>query len=153
MRAWELLVESNGRKKINEAMAMREYAHPEEYLIRDGVDAGIEILQELKDDIAQPETLNVKWDGKAAIFWGRDEQGQFYMIPNNQWNKGQKLSQEELAGEIQRTGRKLPSQSDEEFAAIRSQMAANYSAQWNALEKSSPRQGFYWGDIMLRVYS
>lgn len=145
MRAFEFLAES---KKLNEAMAMREYAHPEEYLIRDGVDAGIEILQELKDDIAQPETLNVKWDGKAAIFWGRDETGQFYMIPNNQWNKGQKLSQEELAGEIQRTGRKLPSQSDEEFAAIRKQMAANYSAQWAALEKSSPRQGFYWGDIM-----
>jgi hypothetical protein len=145
MRAFEFLFES---KKLTEAMAMREYAHPEEYLIRDGVDAGIEILQELKDDIAQPETLNVKWDGKAAIFWGRDKSGEFYMIPNNQWNKGQRLSQDELAGEIKKTGRKLPSQSDEEFAATRAQMAANYSAQWQALEKSSPKQGFYWGDIM-----
>jgi hypothetical protein len=46
MRAFEFLFES---KKLTEAMAMREYAHPEEYLIRDGVDAGIEILQELKN--------------------------------------------------------------------------------------------------------
>lgn len=146
MRAWELLVEN--KRIVTEAMAMREYAHPEEYLIRDGVDAGIEILQELKDDLAQPETLNVKWDGKAAIFWGRDEAGQFYMVPMNQWNKGQKLSQDELSGEIKKTGRKLPTQSDEEFAATRAQMAANYGAQWNMLEKSSPKQGFFWGDIM-----
>jgi hypothetical protein len=70
------------------------------------------------------------------------------MIPNNQWGKGQKLSQEELTGEIKRTGKKLPNQSDEEFAATRAQMAGNYAAQWNILEKSSPQQGFYWGDIM-----
>jgi hypothetical protein len=100
MRAWELLVEN--KRIVTEAMAMREYAHPEEYLIRDGVDAGIEILQELKDDLAQPETLNVKWDGKAAIFWGRDEAGQFYMVPMNQWNKGQKLVKMNSAEKLKR---------------------------------------------------
>jgi len=146
MRAWELLTES--KKVVNEALAMRDYAHPEEYLIKDGVDAAIEILEEFKEDLAQPEGLNVKWDGKAAIFWGRDESGQFYMVPNNQWNKGQKLSREELEGEIKRTGRKLPTQSDEEFAQTRQGIADSYSSQWKILEKSSPKQGFYWGDIM-----
>lgn len=145
MRAFEFLTES---KKVNEALAMRDYAHPEEYLVRDGVDAAIEILEEFKEDLEQPESLNVKWDGKAAVFWGRDESGEFYMVPNNQWNKGQKLSREELEGEIKRTGRKLPSQSDEEFAAVRQSIASNYSRQWKILEKSSPKQGFYWGDIM-----
>ncbi len=146
MRAFEFLTES--KKLLKEALAMREYAHPEEYLIKDGSDAGIEILSEFKEDLEQPETLNIKWDGKAAIFWGRDESGQFYMIPNNQWNKGQRLNRRELEDEIKRTGRKSASQSDEEFAAIRAQMAANYSAQWSVLEDSSPEHGFYWGDIM-----
>jgi hypothetical protein len=137
-----------GNRKVSEAMAVREYPHPEEYLIKDGTDAGIEILQDFKEDLKQPEQLNLKWDGKAAIFWGRDETGQFYMVPNNQWNKGQKLDKEGLEGEIKRTGRKLPTQSDEEFAATRARMAAAYGAQWSMLEKSSPKQGFYWGDIM-----
>lgn len=146
MRAFEFLTES--KKPLKEALAMREYAHPEEYLIKDGTDAGIEILNEFKEDLEQPQQLNIKWDGKAAIFWGRDESGQFYMIPNNQWNKGQRLSKEELADEIKRTGRKSSTQSDEEFAAIRAKMAAGYTAQWSALEQSSPKQGFFWGDIM-----
>lgn len=146
MRAFEFLVKS--KKPVIEAMAVREYPHPEEYLVRDGTNAGIEILQDFKDDLKQPELLNIKWDGKAAIFWGRDETGQFYMVPNNQWNKGQKLDKEGLEGEIKRTGRKLPNQSDEEFAATRASMAAAYGAQWDMLEKSSPKQGFYWGDIM-----
>jgi hypothetical protein len=147
MRAFEFLVES--KKKITEAtMAVREYPHPEEYLIRDGVEAGIEILNDFKTDLEQPEQLNIKWDGKAAIFWGKDEKGQFYMVPNNQWNKGQKLDREGLEVEIKKTGRKLPTQSDEEFAAIRSRMAESYAEQWNILEKSSPDRGFYWGDIM-----
>jgi hypothetical protein len=146
MRAWEIT--GTKSKKVTEALAMREYAHPEEYLIRDGVDAGVEILQDFKEDLRQPETLNVKWDGKAAIFWGRDDSGEFFMIPNNQWNKGLKLSQEELSSEIKNTGRKQPSQSDEQFAAVRQQMADSYSAQWQMLEKSSPKKGFFWGDIM-----
>lgn len=145
MRAFEFLTES---KKVNEALAMRDYAHPEEYLVRDGVDAAVEILEEFKEDLEQPESLNVKWDGKAAVFWGRDESGEFYMVPNNQWNKGQKLSRNDLEGEIKRTGKKLPAQSDEEFAAVRQEIADNYSRQWQILEKSSPKQGFYWGDIM-----
>jgi hypothetical protein len=70
------------------------------------------------------------------------------MVPNNQWNKGQKLSREELEGEIKRTGRKLPTQSDEEFAQTRQGIADSYSNQWRILEKSSPKQGFYWGDVM-----
>lgn len=146
MRAFEFLTES--KKLITEAMAVREYPHPEEYLIRDGSDAGIEILQDFKDDLQQPEQLNIKWDGKAAIFWGRDELGQFYMVPNNQWNKEQKLDKADLMNEIKRTGRKLPSQSDEDFAATRSKIASSYGKQWDILEKSSPKQGFYWGDIM-----
>ena len=146
MRAFEFLTES--RKVVKESLTTREYAHPEEYLIRDGTDAGIEILEEFKQDLEQPETLNIKWDGKSAIYWGRDEDGQFYMSPMNQWNKGQKLDRDALSSEIKKTGRKLPNQSDEEFAASRQQLADVYDSQWQLLEKSSPDRGFYWGDIM-----
>jgi hypothetical protein len=148
MRAYEFLAESRPRRVVKEALAMREYAHPEEYLIRDGTDAGIEILEEFKEDLEQPESLNIKWDGQAAIYWGKDESGKFYMVPMNQWNKGQKLDDSELAGEIKKTGRKRPEQSDEEFAASRQQLADSYLSQWKLLEKSSPEKGFYWGDIM-----
>lgn len=146
MRAFEFLFES--KRKIFEAMAVREFPHPEEYFIRDGVDAGIEILEDFKDDLKQPEQLSIKWDGKAAIYWGRDESGQFYMAPGNQWSKRQKLDKQGLELEIKKTGRKLPNQSDEEFAAGRDKMASAYGKQWTILEKSSPKQGFYFGDIM-----
>lgn len=151
MRAYEFLPESRHfyrRTKLAEAMAVREYAHPEEYLIRDGVEEGINILEEFKQDLESPDSLNVKWDGKAAIFWGRDETGQFLMAPMNQWNKGQKLSKQGLMKEIQGTGRKLPGQTDADFAAARKQLAGTYANQWDILEKSSPQSGFFWGDIM-----
>jgi hypothetical protein len=138
----------NIKELLVEALSMRAYAHPEEYMIRDGVNRAIQILNQFKLDLAQPSSLNVKWDGVAAIYWGRDESGEFFMVPNNQWNKGQKLTKAQLAKEIMQTGRKPATQSDSEFASIRKGMSAEYLRQWALLEKSSPQQGFYWGDIM-----
>ena len=128
----------------------REYQHLEDLLITDGAQGGIEALTELKSIAQQPSTMNMKWDGGAAVFWGRDPQGNFLFAPNNQWSKGQKLDREALATEIQGTGRPRPGQTPEEFAAIRQGMAANYQRLWDLFEKATPKdfRGYLNGDMM-----
>ncbi len=128
----------------------REYQHLEDLLIIDGAKGGIDAVNELKHISEQPGTMNMKWDGGAAVFWGRNQEGNFVFVPGNQWSKGQQLDRAGLATEIQHTGRPRPGQSDEEFAAIRKSMAENYLKLWDLFERATPKdfKGYLNGDLM-----
>lgn len=84
-----------------------------------------------------------------AIYWGNDESGNFYLIPKSQWSKKLVLDKEQLAREIQSTGRKSPNQSDQDFAASRQKLAGEYLRLWDVFEEASKgTQGFFTGDMM-----
>lgn len=139
------------REFLREAAAVgREYQHFEDLLIVNGAEGGIEALEELKDALANPQSMNLKWDGQAAVFWGRNEKGTFVFVPANQWAKGQFLSREELGNQIRSTGRQRPGQSPEEFAGIRNSLASKYQEIWDIFERATPKnfRGYVNGDLM-----
>jgi len=128
----------------------REYQHIEDLLILDGAKGGIEAVTELKHIAADPGTMNMKWDGGAAVYWGRGQNGTFMFIPKNQWDKGQQLSKDELATEIESTGRPRQGQSSEDFSQIRKGMANKYNGLWDLFERATPKdfRGYLNGDLM-----
>lgn len=147
MKIHEILTEAI----LKEAAAVgREFQHLEDLLIVDGAAGGIEALDELQDAIATPSSLGFKWDGGAAVYWGRNARGEFVFVPKNQWSKGQMLDKEGLSYEIKSTGRSKPGQSPDEFAAIRNGMASKYEELWDMFEEATPLKfrGYLTGDLM-----
>lgn len=137
------------REFLTEAKVGRDLQHTEDYLIVDGAQGGVNALKDLKTLAANAGEASVKWDGTMAIYWGHDANGNFYLIPKAQWEKGLVLDQQGLAQEIQNTGRQKPNQSPEEFAAGRKAMAGKYLELWQVFEKASQgTKGFFTGDIM-----
>lgn len=138
------------RHDLFEADVGREYQHLEDLLITNGASGGIEALSELRLISRNPSSLNMKWDGMAAVFWGRDESGQFFFSPLNQWTKGQKLDRDGLASEIRNTGRPKPDQSQEQFAKSRSELGSKYQRLWDIFERATPKdfRGYLNGDLM-----
>lgn len=142
MRIIELLTEA--------APVGREYQHLEDLIIVNGSRGGLEALDELYDAARDPGTLDLKWDGGAAVFWGRDAQGQFIFAPKNQWSKKQPLGKDGLSYEIKNTGRPTAGQDPEAFAAVRNSMAEKYEALWDIFERVTPAnfRGYLNGDLM-----
>ena len=147
MKISELLLEN--RFDLYEATVGRDLQHIEDNLIVDGSQGGINSLTALNNLIADPDDASVKWDGMMAIYWGNDKNGNFYLIPKAQWQKGQLLSKQDLYKEILNTGRQRPDQTDSDFRTIRKGLADKYMKLWDVFEKASKgTQGFFTGDIM-----
>lgn len=147
MKIVELLTES--RLSLYEATVGRDLQHLEDYLIVDGSSGGISSLVTLNNLIQKPDESSVKWDGKSAIYWGNDSNGNFYLVPKAQWQKGQILNKQDLYKEILNTGRKKANQSDIEFRQSRKNLAGEYIRLWDVFEKASEgTQGFFTGDLM-----
>lgn len=139
------------RELLSEAAPVgREYQHLEDLLIVNGSAGALEALDELADAARDPGTLDLKWDGGAAVFWGRDANGQFIFSPKNQWSKKQPLGKDGLSYEIKNTGRPSAGQDPEQFAAIRDGMAKKYDALWDIFERATPAnfRGYLNGDLM-----
>jgi hypothetical protein len=146
MKFNELLKEG---RQLKEASVGRDLQHIEDNLIVDGAAGGIESLQQLRRMAANAGESSVKWDGTMAIYWGHDNKGNFYLVPNAQWAKKLVLDKQGLAQEIQSTGRKRPDQSDEDHAANRKALAGKYLKLWDVFEAASRgTKGFFKGDIM-----
>lgn len=136
------------RQILNEAVG-RDLQHLEDNLIVKGSQGALETLNDLKMIADQASTTSKKWDGQAAIYWGHDNAGNFYLIPKTQWEKGQVLSKQDLAKEIQNTGRQKAGQSSSAFRAERNNLAKGYMKLWDVFEKASQgTKGFFKGDIM-----
>lgn len=59
----------------------RKYQHIEDLVFTNGSDGGIHAAERLHSMGQQGGTIELKWDGSPVIYWGRDEQGRFSMIP------------------------------------------------------------------------
>lgn len=147
MKITEIISMHNGM--LREAKVGRELQHLEDYLIVSGAEETLSVLQDLSDIISDTSDASVKWDGIAAIYWGHDAQGNFYLIPQNQWAKAQTLDQAGLRKEIESTGRPRADQRPEDFAKSRSSLAQKYLRLWDIFEVASKgTQGFFKGDLM-----
>jgi len=70
MRAFEFLVE---------AKVGRELQHAEDLVIIEGTAGGIRALNAIASLPKNLKNMRIKWDGSPAIYFGRDESGEFFL--------------------------------------------------------------------------
>jgi len=97
-------------------------------------------MQSAADDTRR--TTTVKWDGKPAIIWGRDEQGQFVLTDKSGFGakgyQGRATSMQQLAGIMQARG------------GERGDLIGVYQKLWPLLQAATPEtfKGYVQGDLL-----
>jgi len=71
-----------GRKKnesVTEAKVGRELQHAEDLVIIEGTSGGLRALKAIESLPRDLKNLRIKWDGSPAIYFGRDDNGEFFL--------------------------------------------------------------------------
>lgn len=126
------------RKKMG-----RDLNHLEDYVLfygGEGAQDAIEILTDLTQ--SDSHDLSVKWDGKVALFYGRDADGEFVMGTKGNWAKNTPLRSPEQAHEYITQGGK-----GEDWRQV---MGKDFLEIFPLLEASVPVnfRGFVTGDVI-----
>lgn len=93
MRIRQFILTEAERKKMG-----RDLNHLEDYVLfygGEGAEDAINILTDLTN--GQDHDLSVKWDGKVALFYGRDADGEFAMGTKGNWAKNTPMRSPEEA--------------------------------------------------------
>ena len=140
MRAIEFLKEDlapAATKKVG-----RDFNHLEDWVFAEpgGYKRAIKVL---RDVTKSSKDVSHKWDGAPTVFWGREPNGQFRFVGNNNWGKpeGQSNSPEELKQFILSRGK------GEDW---RPAFADSMAALWPIFEAATPRdfRGYVYGDML-----
>ena len=105
-----------------------------------GVEEAMSIMNHAAEDTRKHTT--VKWDGKPAIIWGRDENGQFVLTDKSGFGAkgyaGRATSMQQLAGIMQQRG------------GERGELIGIYAKLWPLLETATPEtfKGYVQGDLL-----
>ena len=131
----------------------RKYQHIEDLVLSHGSHGGLHAVERLRDMATTGGSIELKWDGMPVVYWGRDEQGNFMMIPKNAWaylKRGQTQtksgaptltkSPQDVAKFIMGTGSGDPKE--------RAKFAKQFAVLWPYFEKISPKQGFIEGGLL-----
>lgn len=150
MRIQELLLEAG-------PSIGRKYQHIEDLVFTNGSHGGLHAVERLRDMESSGGSIELKWDGSPVVYWGRDEQGRFSLIPKNAWEYLKRGKAEVAPGvptamyspkDIQRfilgTGK---STTDEEQHQ-RQAYAQSMSELWAYFERISPQKGYIEGGIL-----
>lgn len=137
MRAFEFLAEAE-TKKLG-----RDLNHLEDLVFFYGSKGANQAVDNLESYTKDTSGVAIKWDGQMALFWGRDEHGNFMLLPKNNWGRteGQVKSAEELAAFFTSRGNNEP---------WRAQLASDLSGMWPIFEAATPKRfrGFLFGDLL-----
>jgi hypothetical protein len=105
-----------------------------------GVEEAMAIMRDAAADTRKHTT--VKWDGKPAIIWGRDEQGRFVLTDKSGFGargyEGRATSIQQLAGIMNQRG------------GERGELIGIYQQLWPMLEAATPEKfkGYVQGDLL-----
>jgi hypothetical protein len=105
-----------------------------------GIEEAMSIITHAAEDTRKHTT--VKWDGKPAIIWGRDERGQFVLTDKAGFGAkgyaGRATSMQQLAGIMQQRG------------GARGELIGIYAKLWPLLEAATPPnfKGYIQGDLL-----
>lgn len=148
MRILELLTEA--------AAIGRKYQHIEDLVFTNGSAGGLHAIERLRSMGSQGGTIELKWDGSPVMYWGKDEQGRFSLIPKNAWEylkRGKTevspgvptamYSPEDIKNFILGTGKATP-----EGAPQRQAYANEMMSLWPYFEKISPLKGYVEGGLL-----
>ena len=147
------------RELIIEAAAPtvgRKYQHIEDLVFTNGSTGGLHAVERLQSMGTQGGTIELKWDGSPVMYWGKDEQGRFSMIPKNAWEylkRGKTeiapgvpaamYSPEDIKSFILGTGKATPEQMPQREAYANEMMSL-----WPYFEKVSPQKGYVEGGLL-----
>lgn len=147
------------RELILEASAPavgRKYQHIEDLVFTNGSHGGLHAVERLQSMGGQGGTIELKWDGSPVIYWGKDEQGRFSMIPKNAWEylkRGKTqldngvntvmYSPEDIKAFVLGTGKATPEQAQQRQA-----FANELAELWPYFEKISPPRGYIEGGLL-----
>jgi hypothetical protein len=134
----------------------RKYQHIEDLVFTNGSDGGLHAIERLRTMGTQGGTIELKWDGSPVIYWGKDEQGRFSMIPKNAWEylkRGKQqldngvstvmYSPEDIKAFVLGTGKATPEQANQRQA-----FANELAELWPYFEKISPPRGYIEGGLL-----
>ena len=105
-----------------------------------GVEEAMSIMTHASEDTRKHTT--VKWDGKPAIIWGRDEHGEFVLTDKSGFGakgyQGRATSMQQLAGIMNQRG------------GERGELIGIYAKLWPMLEAATPAnfKGYIQGDLL-----
>jgi hypothetical protein len=105
-----------------------------------GIEEAMAIIRAAAEDTRK--TTTVKWDGKPAIIWGRDEQGRFVLTDKSGFGakgyQGRATSMQQLAGIMSQRG------------GERGDLIGIYAKLWPMLEAATPDdfKGYVQGDLL-----
>jgi hypothetical protein len=147
------------RELILEAAAPtvgRKYQHIEDLVFTNGSHGGLHAVERLQSMGGQGGTIELKWDGSPVIYWGKDKQGRFSMIPKNAWEylkRGKTqldngvntvmYSPEDIKAFVLGTGKATPEQAQQRQA-----FANELAELWPYFEKISPPRGYIEGGLL-----
>jgi len=131
----------------------RKYQHIEDLVLSHGSHGGLHAVERLRDMATTGGSIELKWDGMPVVYWGRDESGNFMMIPKNAWaylKRGQTQtksgaptltkSPQDVAKFVLGTGSGDPKE--------RAKFAKQFAMLWPYFEKISPKEGFIEGGLL-----
>ena len=143
---------------VNEADAAqvgRKYQHIEDLVFTNGSIGGLHAVERLRHMGEEGANIELKWDGMPVVYWGRDENGTFTMVPKNAWeyakrgktelDQGIKVkanSAQDVYNFVANTGKNL------ESPERRQQFGKQIAELWPYLEKASPKQGYLEGGVL-----
>ena len=148
MKITELLTEAAG--------VGRKYQHIEDLVFTNGSTGGLHAVERLQSMGTQGGTIELKWDGSPVMYWGKDEQGRFSMIPKNAWEylkRGKTevspgvptamYSPDDIKNFVLGTGKATPEQLPQRQAFAQELMDL-----WPYFEKVSPQKGYVEGGLL-----
>lgn len=135
----------------------RKYQHIEDLVFTNGANGGLHAVERLKHmGSTQGGNIELKWDGSPVVYWGRDDQGRFSLIPKNAWEylkRGKTqldngiptvmYNPKDISAFILGTGKPDP-----EKEKARQAYASQISGLWKYFESVSPDRGYLEGGLL-----
>ena len=131
----------------------RKYQHIEDLVLSHGSHGGLHAIQRLRNMTEQGGTIELKWDGMPVVYWGRDEAGNFSMIPKNAWAylKSGKTQTSSGAPTVMRSPNDVKAfvlGTGGGDPKAREAFAKQFASLWPYFEQISPKQGYIEGGLL-----
>jgi hypothetical protein len=134
----------------------RKYQHIEDLVFTNGSTGGLHAIERLRHMTQVGGNIELKWDGSPVVYWGKDEQGRFSLIPKNAWEylkRGKTEtadgtstvmnSAEDVRNFILKTGKVKPGEEKQ-----RQNYAKKMADLWHYFSDASPPNGYIEGGIL-----
>jgi hypothetical protein len=132
----------------------RKYQHVEDLVFTNGSIGGLHAVERMQDMRKCGGSIELKWDGSPVVYWGRDVDNRFMLIPKNAWEYLKRGKTTNSAGvstlmyEPADIERFILSTGKEKADNQRQQHARQIADLWKYFEKISPQRGFIEGSLM-----